>query len=381
MFLVSFGSLLTCFLSIIILTLYMYFTLNRSKGILICYLKPIFVFSAIIMLRMLVPINFPFTYSFRGAKIMNALGNIVYFKITETINVFNIMLVIWFIGAVIQIIRYMLKRKRIYTYIKPYILSTEEAKESEYYYLSNTFKQGKIQIACVPEDVTPSIFGIFHPIIILPQNIISSKDLHFILAHEIQHYHNFDLHLKIILDLLVAVHWWNPFVYMLRKKYNSAIEFSNDYMVSRELNETEKIEYAESLLRIAKMQFSDRAFDLSLVETANLKKRISMLLENVYVAKNRKMGHLILNIMFISTIMIISLFFVPEAHDIKKAEEDFKEAGAFSITPDNAYFVNSSDGYKLYMNGEYIATITNIPEDLEEVPIYEEETIDQKSDD
>lgn len=381
MFLVSFGSLLTCFLSIIILTLYMYFTLNRSKGILICYLKPIFVFSAIIMLRMLVPINFPFTYSFRGAKIMNALGNIVYFKITETINVFNIMLVIWFIGAVIQIIRYMLKRKRIYTYIKPYILSTEEAKESEYYYLSNTFKQGKIQIACVPEDVTPSIFGIFHPIIILPQTIVSSKDLHFILAHEIQHYRNFDLHLKIILDLLAAVHWWNPFVYMLRKKYNSAIEFSNDYMVSRELNETEKIEYAESLLNIAKIQFSDRAFDLSLVENANLKKRISMLVENVYVAKNRKMSHLILNIMFISTIMIISLFFVPEADYSKEAEKVFEEEGAFSITPDNAYIVTDINGYKLYMNGEFIGTMTSIPDELKEVPLYEEETIDQRSDD
>lgn len=90
--LVSFGSLLICFLSIIVLTIYMYLTLNRAKGILICYLKPIFVLSAIIMLRMLIPVNFPFTYSFRGAKIMNAVGNIVYIKITETVNIFDIML-------------------------------------------------------------------------------------------------------------------------------------------------------------------------------------------------------------------------------------------------------------------------------------------------
>ena len=191
---ISFGSLLTCFLSIIVLTLYMYLTLNRSKGILICYLKPIFVFSAIIMLRMLIPINFPFTYSFRGAKIMNAVGNIVYIKITETVNIFDIMLGIWFIGAVIQIIRYILKRKKVYTYINSYILSAEEVKESEYYYLLNTYKQGKIQVACVLENVSPAIFGIFHPIIILPQNIVSSKDLHFTLSHEIQHYRSLDLH-------------------------------------------------------------------------------------------------------------------------------------------------------------------------------------------
>lgn len=66
---------------------------------------------------------------------------------------------------------------------------------------------------------------------------------------------------------------------------------------------------------------------------------------------------------------------------LKRQRKILKRRGAFSITPDNAYFVNSSDGYKLYMNGEYIGTITNIPEDLKEVPIYEEETIVQKSDD
>ncbi|MCQ5203423.1 M56 family metallopeptidase [Claveliimonas bilis] len=312
---------------------------------------------------------------------MNAVGNIVYIKITETVNIFDIMLGIWFIGAVIQIIRYILKRKKVYTYITPYILSAEEVKESEYYYLLNTYKQSKMQVACVPENVSPSIFGIFHPIIIFPQNIVSSKDLHFILSHEIQHYRNFDLHLKVILDLLVAVHWWNPFVYMLRKKYNSAIEFSNDYMVSRQLNETEKIEYAESLLNIAKIPFSDKSFDLSLVENANFKKRISLLVENANVANSRKMVTLILNIMFISIIMFISLFFVPEADYSKEAEEVFKEAGAFSITPDNAYIVTAIDGYKLYMNGEFIGTMTSIPEDLKEVPIYEEKTINQKSGD
>ena len=170
-------------------------------------------------------------------------------------------------------------------------------------------------------------------------------------------------------------------LYMLRKKYNSAIEFSNDYMVSRQLNETEKIEYAESLLNIAKIPFSDKSFDLSLVENANFKKRISLLVENANVANSRKMVTLILNIMFISIIMFISLFFVPEADYSKEAEEVFKEAGAFSITPDNAYIVTAIDGYKLYMNGEFIGTMTSIPEDLKEVPIYEEKTINQKSGD
>lgn len=376
MYLMSFGSLLICFLAIIVLTLFVYVTLNVAQGGMICHLKPIFVASSVIMLRILIPVNFPFTYSIRSAKMMNAIGNIVYIKVTETINIFHIMQVVWLIGAVIQIIRYILHRKRAYTYIRPYILSAEKVE-----CLFKTFKPDKMQIACVPENVSPGIFGVIHPTIILPRNMVSSKDLHFILEHEMQHYHNYDLYLKILLDLLVALHWWNPFAYMLRRKYNSAIEFSNDYMVSRHLNEADKIKYAESLLNIAKTQFSDRFFDLSLADNTNLKKRIFMLVESVDVAKSKRMVCAILNAIFISAIMIISLFFVPEADYSKEAEEVFEEEGTFDITPDNAYIVPDGDGYKLYINGEFIGTMTSVPEDLKEVPIYEEETVDQKSGD
>lgn len=376
MFSMSFGSLVICFLSMIILTLYICFTVNRSHGLLICYLKPVFILSVIIMLRMLIPINFPFTYSIYGTKIMNTIGTVIYLDITESLTVFDIFLIFWFAGAFIQIIRYIVNRKTIFSYIKPYILSRQELKNFPYNYSFDTFKQNKMQVACVPENVGPSIFGIIHPIIILPKDNISSHDLHFVLKHEIQHYRSFDLHLKIILDLLIALHWWNPFVYILRRNYNTAIEFSNDYMVSKQLNNIEKAEYAKSLLNIAKMQFSNRQFDLSVVgNTTYLKRRISILVDDNYISKNRKTVSLFLNVMFISTIMIVSLFFVPEADYSTQAQEVFEEEDAFSITTNNAYFIKSPDGYKLYMNGEYITTITDIPEDLKEVSIHEEENI------
>lgn len=372
MFAISFGSLVTCFLSIIILTLYMHFILSRSRGIFRYHLKIIFIFSAIIMIRMLIPINFPFTHSIYGTKIMNAIGNILYFDLTEKLTVFDTFLIIWIFGAFIAIIHYIINRKKVLAFLKAHILSIEEVRLSSLNILSNILEQQKIQVACISEDVIPSIFGIIHPIIILPKDSFSSKDLQFILQHEIQHYRYYDLHLKIILDLLVAIHWWNPCVYRLRRYFNAAIEFSNDYMVTKLLNKTEKLQYAESLLNVAKKRVVNKQYDLSLVEPTYLKDRIYMLVNDDLITKRRKRISIILNVMFITILMTISLIFVPEANYNEYAQEVYEEENAFSITADNAYFIKSSDGYKLYMDGEYIITIKNIPEDLREVPIYEE---------
>lgn len=237
--------------------------------------------------------------------------------------------------------------------------------------LIQTSKLRKVRFSCIPEKISPAIFGAFHPIIVLSKETFSCKDLEFILRHEIEHYHNYDLHLKIILDLLVAIYWWNPFVYRLRKKLNIAIEFSNDYRVSKDLNSQNRIRYAESLLRIAKENIPETVYDLSLVNNFYLEKRIHLLVDNDFISKKKKTS-MILNLMFLIVLMFIILFFVPEAQYLSKAEEDFAKENAFSIDSDNSFFIRNVNGYDLYVSEEYLVTFKEIPEELKEIPVYEE---------
>ena len=207
----------------------------------------------------------------------------------------------------------------------------------------------------------------------MPKTGISSKDLQFVLQHEILHYHHYDLHLKVILDLLTAVYWWNPLAYRLRNYFNAAIEFSNDYRVSKRLNEAETLQYAESLLNIAGARIANKQYDLSLVEPSYIKERISVLINEDTISGKKKRISFILNAMFITVLMILSLIVVPEARYAEYAQKVFEEEDTFSITPDNAYFTESFDGYKLYVDGKYMITIVEIQKELNEVPIYEED--------
>lgn len=370
---ISFGSLLTCFLSILILTLYMHYILTKSHGVFRYYSKIIFLLASIIMIRALIPFNFQFTYSIYGTKIMNAIGEIACFRITENLISLHLFLIIWISGAVIAVIRYILRRNKIRSCLKPYILSPQELKESDFDFLSEALEQKKMRIACIPDNIVPSVFGIWHPVIILPKTGISSKDLQFVLQHEILHYHHYDLHLKVILDLLTAVYWWNPLAYRLRNYFNAAIEFSNDYRVSKRLNEAETLQYAESLLNIAGARIANKQYDLSLVEPSYIKERISVLINEDTISGKKKRISFILNAMFITVLMILSLIVVPEARYAEYAQKVFEEEDTFSITPDNAYFTESFDGYKLYVDGKYMITIVEIPKELNEVPIYEED--------
>ena len=98
-----------------------------------------------------------------------------------------------------------------------------------------------------------------------------------------------------------------------------------------------------------------------------------MLINEDTISGKKKRISFILNAMFITVLMILSLIVVPEARYAEYAQKVFEEEDTFSITPDNAYFTESFDGYKLYVDGKYMITIVEIPKELNEVPIYEED--------
>ena len=76
-------------------------------------MKASFVVIALMMLRMLIPINFPFTYSVEIEKYFEPLRNFFYHHFEfdgEIILLFEILLIVWFAGAVICLVRFFRSR-------------------------------------------------------------------------------------------------------------------------------------------------------------------------------------------------------------------------------------------------------------------------------
>lgn len=372
---ISLGPFLTCFVTILILTVYAYVMMKRSNDFFRGTVKIIFAIIAVITLRMMVPVNFPFTRTIYSSKLLIGLGNIVYANVygDREILVSDLLLWLWIGVAVILLIRYFYKRVKVRRILEQYVIKDTDTKEYYESFLNDT-KIRSIKIAVIPGEKQAAIFGVIRPIMILPDTVLEEKTVAHMIRHEIRHYANYDLWLKFLVDLLVVIHWWNPVVYVMRKELSLAFELSNDYMVTRDMPELEKLEYAQTLVQAAKLMSNQQAYDLNLTGGECLETRIKMLLKEKTTEKVRGRLLTAANLFFVFLIMIISLVFVPEVFYKESVHYDSEEfEGSFEITPGNAYYLKTENGYELYVDDVYRGEIEELPEDYEEsgVPIYE----------
>lgn len=372
---VSLGPFMTCFVTILILTVYAYVMMKRSNDFFRGTVKIIFAIIAVIMLRMMVPVNFPFTRTIYSSKLLIGLGNIVYANVygDREILVSDLLLWLWIGVAVILLIRYFYKRVKVRRILEQYVIKDTDTKEYYESFLNDT-KIRSIKIAVIPGEKQAAIFGVIRPIMILPDAVLEEKTVAHMIRHEMKHYANYDLWLKFFVDLLVVIHWWNPVVYVMRKELSLAFELSNDYMVTRDMPELEKLEYAQTLVQAAKLMSNQQAYDLNLTGGECLETRIQMLLKEKTTGGVRNRLLAAANLLFVFLIMIISLVFVPEVLYKESVHYDSEEfEGSFEITPGNAYYLKTENGYELYVDDVYRGEIEELPEDYEEsgVLIYE----------
>ncbi len=119
--------------------------------------------------------------------------------------------VVWLTGMAILIIHAALSCLRLYRRLGTAVL------------LSENIYQGEFIDA-------PFVFGILHPKIYLPVGL-EERDVGYVVAHEQAHIRRFDHWWKPLGYLLLAVHWFNPLVWVAYVLLCSDIEFACDEKV------------------------------------------------------------------------------------------------------------------------------------------------------
>ncbi|MGX9754785.1 M56 family metallopeptidase [Clostridioides difficile] len=107
---------------------------------------------------------------------------------------------------------------------------------------------------CISEFTkTPLTTGILKPNIILPKQMDYSNNqtLNFVLTHELVHINRFDNILKLFMLVALAVHWFNPLVWVMLFLLNKDIEFSCDEKVMSIVGEEYRADYATALISLA----------------------------------------------------------------------------------------------------------------------------------
>lgn len=79
----------------------------------------------------------------------------------------------------------------------------------------------------------PVLYGIRHPRILIPAGLeIPDKELRYLLSHETTHHYHHDILIKLGLNLLTIVYWWNPACYVLRAQLDAVLEMRVDNRVA-----------------------------------------------------------------------------------------------------------------------------------------------------
>ena len=122
----SLGPFITCFLCTNILCIILHYLIYKKKIFFDKSLRFIFWIIGIILLRMVLPFNFPFTYTSYSDNILPKIVDFIYYKLQHgKIMILDIGLIIWGIGSIFQIIIMIRSNIRLRRYVKNHVISME----------------------------------------------------------------------------------------------------------------------------------------------------------------------------------------------------------------------------------------------------------------
>ena len=202
----------------------------------------------------------------------------------------------------------------------------------------------------------------FHPIILIPIDIYEEKDLRYIFYHELMHWKERDIWIKLLISLLCCVFWWNPCSYLLKLDLSETLEMRCDQSVSRLLTDDEKHEYVDVLkktfnsLPTKEKGSRFRLFSFGISEFAagpeehTAYKRADLVLNTPYQQKYNRIIPVVTLIITIA-VFIFSYSFIIQPHYDAPENEIITDNVTEEVSSDNAYLVENSDGtYTLYID-------------------------------
>jgi beta-lactamase regulating signal transducer with metallopeptidase domain len=173
--------------------------------------------------------------------------------------------------------------------------------------------KGKIKLKASPNATSPAVCGLFRPVILLPQNLLSQlskEQVKAVMFHELIHIRRGDLWVNLFQTLLQIIYFYNPFLWLANAVIRRVREQAVDEAVQVALGE-EAETYPQILVEVAKMAFKRPALSLRLVGVVEsksaLKSRISRMLSRP-IPKSAKLG-----IAGLLAIIIIGVVLLPMA--------------------------------------------------------------------
>lgn len=222
--------------------------------------KTFLVLWEIILVRLLIPLSWPSPLSIYSLMNHSSTGyigktNIVNIlpitplanNISESNTVLSPYVLVWGIGTTLCTLFFVI------SYIKchqEFMTSRLVKNKFTMQWLKEHECKRPITIRQISGISSPLTYGIFRPVILMPENIdwTENNGLQYVLMHEYIHIQRFDAIIKPLFAIVLCIHWFNPLVWVLFILANRDIELSCDEKVIQSFGENIKSAYALALI-------------------------------------------------------------------------------------------------------------------------------------
>ncbi len=260
---------------------------KNARTIRYLSIKMIFAVYIVSIFRFLFPVEFPFTVIVGDrelyAPIYRALCLDTYSIGSWEFSLVHVVVVCWLIGSIIHIYRFY---RRYRNFWRQALLS-DRPDETQQQQLDRVWEQLSSQKQCQKRfsvrytnlaDV-PMGFGVRRPIILLPKAEYTDTEMYYILLHECSHFSKRDSLIKIAMEFLCDIFWWNVSAGVVRESMDEMLEIRCDTVVMEKAGYEQKRDYLDtlknSLYRMKELQDSRKSLTATSLLTTDKKKQLS----------------------------------------------------------------------------------------------------------
>lgn len=353
---------------VFILILYLLF---RNRGFIEnLSVMPLIVLILMGLIRLLGIVEFPFVRIIRSERLFPAVMDFLQQEVISLqhgsvkVHRMDLLYLIWWTGAFVLFLQFLVQE---YRFRKEVIQNSMEVDPALLKLCKSVFGDAFEHLHIVISEITktPMIVGVIHTRVILPSTSYTEQETCYFLQHELVHYKQKDVWIKLLVRLLCVIYWWNPLIYLLRFTIDNVMEIKSDLHVTASFSEEQKLAYLETILHVAKNQSSagralaptGMAF-VSKKKDTFLKRRFHFVLESRRMGIIQKLSSLGLSVLIFlcflgSYIVALQPYFgTPQGAD---------SSMYYKLEPDHAYLVEKEPGvYSLYVDDVFCFELTDI---------------------
>jgi bla regulator protein blaR1 len=178
--------------------------------------------------------------------------------ITTSFNIpwYTIACSLWLAGVIVFLVHHLYRHRRFVKMVRRW--STVVSDQQTLHIFHEVQKKlgitRLVALRVCPGISSPMLLGFARPTILLPSDDIPVDELPLILKHELIHYKRRDLWYKTLVLIATALHWFNPFVYIIAREISIQCEISCDEEVVKDTDKVSRQLYVEAIFGIIRKQ-------------------------------------------------------------------------------------------------------------------------------